>query len=189
MSITCLDTAKYNEASSLIAVCKSDSQQHGAILRAAHYKLGSLIAEQIARNLPNQQITVVIMMRAGLCFGMGIADGLEYASIETPVLFHYNNEQWKKETSNCPHALNNTMLLVDAVINTGESIIMFSDQLTQSRQIIFAANVISKKGLKNFEDKEVYAVRISENSFVGSKNAVARDGKGPDTGDRLFNTR
>jgi uracil phosphoribosyltransferase len=129
------------------------------------------------------------MMRSGLCFGMGMADGLEYAGVKIQVLFHYDNEQWKKETSNCPHALSNTMFLVDAVINTGESIIMFSEQFTKSNRIIFVANVISKNGLKNFKNKEVYAIRISENSFTGSKSEIIINGRGPDTGDRLFNTR
>lgn len=189
MSIICLDPARYKEADSLIAVCKSDSRQNGVILRDAHYKLGSLLAKQIISDVHNQPITVVIMMRAGLCFGLGIADELERSGMETRVLFFQNNEQWEKEQNNCPYALDNTVLVVDAVINSGESILDFSKQLVRSRQIIFATNVLSEKGLKNFADKEVYAVRISRNSFVGSKSDTVIDGKGPDTGDRLFNTR
>jgi uracil phosphoribosyltransferase len=190
VSIICLDTARYQEADSLIAVCKSDSRQNGVLLRNAHYKLGSLLAGQIASDIYHQPLAIVIMMRAGLCFGLGIADELERAGIKTPILFYENNEQWKKEQVNCPHALDNTVIVIDAVINTGESIIAFSQkQLTRSHRILFATNVFSEKGLKNFEDKEVYVVRISKKSFKGSKSDTVKNGEGPDTGDRLFNTR
>jgi uracil phosphoribosyltransferase len=189
VSVICLDPENYKDAASLIAVCKSDSRKKGVILRNAHYKLGSLLTKQIVCNVHDQSITVVIMMRAGLCFGMGIADTLEQSGIETRILFFQNNELWEKEQNNCPCALDNTVLVVDAVINSGKGIIDFSKQLMQSQQIIFVANVLSEKGIKNFEDKEVYAVRISKSSFIGSKNDTVTDGKGPDTGDRLFNTR
>ena len=189
MSVICLDIENSAEAGSLVDICKSDSGKSGATLRNAHYKLGLLLSKRIARDVSGCPVSIVIMMRAGLCFGMGIADGLEQLKIEIRVLFFQNDEQWEKEQNNCPHALDSTVILIDAVINSGESIITFSKQLVQSQRIIFAVNVISEKGRENFEDKSVYAVRISKNSFIGSKSETTANGKGPDTGDRLFNTR
>jgi uracil phosphoribosyltransferase len=188
MSVICLDIENSAETSALVSICKSDSWKGGMILRDAHYQLGLLLSKQIARDVSGDLVSVVIMMRAGLCFGLGIADGLELSKIETRILFFQNEEQWKKEQDNCPHALHNTVILVDAVINSGKSILAFSKQLTQSRRIIFAANVLSEKCLENFEDKSVYVTRVSKNSFIGSKSETTANGKGPDTGDRLFNT-
>jgi uracil phosphoribosyltransferase len=128
-------------------------------------------------------------MRAGLCFGMGIADELEEYGINVSILFYCDEEQWKNEKANCPQVFENDILLVDAVINTGNSIIQFSKTLPKSQTIFFSSNVISDKALNQFDNKSLYTVRISEKSFKGDKTDILKDGKGPDTGDRLFNTK
>jgi len=191
MSIIVLDSEKNYEIKRLISLCKSDSPTSGsgANLREAHYKLGGMLANEIVQNGCGPALTVIIMMRAGLCFGMGIADKLESLDIQTSVLFHYNDEQWKKESENCLHALDNDVLLVDAVINTGDNIIQLSETLPQNQHIIFVTNVLSEKAKEKFENRRLFTVRISQKSFVGSKTNIVQNGKGPDTGDRLFNTR
>lgn len=186
--ISLLDTEKSNELESLIAVCKSDSHIYGLQLREAHYKLGIIIAKKMINDLPNQDITVVIMMRAGLCFGMGIADGLERLGSKVSILFYFNDEQWNKEKVNCTQALTNHLILVDAVINTGDNITQFAQSIQNNKNIFFASNVLSEKAVYKFKDKCLYTTRISEKSFKGSKVSVVKNGKGPDTGDRLFNT-
>ena len=60
----------------LIDVCKSDSGATGKKLREAHTNLGSLVAKTISQDFHGEKFAVVIMMRSGLNFGMGIADGL-----------------------------------------------------------------------------------------------------------------
>jgi uracil phosphoribosyltransferase len=184
--ISLLDTEKSNELASLIAVCKSDSSVQGQQLRETHYKLGNILAKRLFNDLPNHDITIIIMMRAGLCFGLGIADGLEILGIKVSVLFYFNEEQWNKEKTNCLQALVNDLILVDAVINTGDSIIQFAQSIKNRKNIFFATNVLSEKAVHKFKDKYLYTTRVSENSFKGSKVSVVKNGKGPDTGDRLF---
>jgi uracil phosphoribosyltransferase len=186
MSIISLNVEKNNEVESLIAICKSESQVCGLKLREAHYKLGNILARRMVNDLSNHAITVIVMMRAGLCFGMGIADGLDVLGVEVSILFHFNDEQWNKEKAKWTQALTNDIILADAVINTGDSIIQLAQTLQNSRNVFFVSNVISEKVLQKFSDKSLYTIRISEKSFVGSKVSIVKDGKGPDTGDRLF---
>jgi len=189
MSIICLDLQKNKEVPSLIEICKSTSGRAGIILRKAHYQLGTMLANQIVELFKNKRITVVIMMRAGLPFGMGVADTLEENGLLTSILFYTNEIQWNKEKQNNPQSLKNTILLVDSVINSGESILKFSQQFVDCQDIYFIANVVSDKAFQRFNGKNLCAVRISQNSFVGAKTNIVKDNKGPDTGDRLFNTK
>jgi uracil phosphoribosyltransferase len=184
--ISLIDTDKSNELESLIAACKSDSLVQGLQLREAHYKLGNIMAKRTINDLPNHDITIIIMMRAGLCFGLGIADGLEILGAKVSILFYFNEEQWNKEKINCPQALVNDLILVDAVINTGDGIIQFAQSIQNGKNIFFITNVLSEKAVYKFNDKCLYTTRISEKSFKGAKTPVIKDGKGPDTGDRLF---
>jgi hypoxanthine-guanine phosphoribosyltransferase len=186
MSVLSLDIEKNSNLESFIAVCKSDSHINGLQLRKAHYELGKILASEIANNLSDNSITIIIMMRAGLCFGMGIADKLEQLNMKTSILFYYSEEQWDKEKNNYAQMLENDIILVDAVVNTGDSIIKFAQTIENNRNIYFATNIISRIAVDKFEDKSLYAIRISEKNFKGSKISIVKDGKGPDTGDRLF---
>jgi len=177
-----------SELESLIKICKSDSQSYGLKLREAHYELGKMLAKKIYENLSENEITVIIMMRAGLCFGLGIADELEIFGLNISILFYFNDEQWKKEKINWIQELTNKIILVDAVINTGDSIIQLAKSVKNEKDIIYASNVLSYKAVQIFQDKNLYTTRISEKSFIGSKVSTVKDGKGPDTGDRLFYT-
>ncbi|MDR0560558.1 MAG: phosphoribosyltransferase [Prevotellaceae bacterium] len=189
MNVICLDLQQNKEAIPLIEICKSNSGKTGIALRNAHYKLGDMLANQISDNFQSKKVTVIIMMRAGLPFGMGIADTLEQNGIKATILFYANELQWKKEKQNCLQSLKNTILLVDSVINSGDSILKFSQQFIDCQDIYFFTNVVSDKALSKFENKNLCAVRISHNSFVGAKTDMIKGNKGPDTGDRLFNTK
>ncbi|MCL1992767.1 MAG: uracil phosphoribosyltransferase [Spirochaetes bacterium] len=179
MSILSLEAEKNNEIKHFVNLCKSESGIHGFMLRDAHYKLGNILAKRMFNDFSDKtDISVIVMMRAGLCFGLGIADKLEQLGINVSVIFHYEN---------CLPISTNKVIIVDAVINTGENIINFADKLI-SKNIIFATNVISEKAVHKFKNKILYTVRISEKNFKGAKVSAIKNGKGPDTGDRLFNT-
>jgi len=186
MSISSLYFEKNTELESLIAVCKSDSKINGLQLRKVHYKLGKILAIRMLDDLSGDSITIIIMMRAGLCFGMGIADELEQLGKNISVLFYFDEEQWNNEKENYAQTLKNDIVLIDAVINTGDNIIQLSQSIKNNNRIYFASNVLSEKSVYKFEDKQLYTIRISEKSFKGSKTSLVKDGKGPDTGDRLF---
>ena len=82
------------------------------------------------------------------------------------------------------------IVIVDSVINTGKSIVKQIDLLRKSHpntEIVIATNVIQRKALELFKNYKVYAVRISDNFYIGMKQANQIAGTGPDTADRLFN--
>ena len=54
-------------------------------------------------------------------------------------------------------------------------------------EIVIVSNVIQNDAVNLLQEHKVFAVSTSANSFVGSKQATQKNGKGPDTADRLFN--
>lgn len=166
-----------------IDICKSDSEICGYKLRKAHYKLGREMGNLIQANelSSNELIGVYILMRAGLFFGLGISDEIESLG--------YTTDIYLSSTSSigCIDEKYDKVIIVDAVINSGETVVNLLNSLTK-RDVIIATNVISSSHMDKFNDIKTYAVRVSDKSFKGSKNKVISNGKGPDTGDRLFNS-
>ncbi|MDE6690474.1 MAG: phosphoribosyltransferase, partial [Clostridia bacterium] len=162
--------------SEIIGICKSSSGVCGKRLRDAHMTAGRLLGERIAADGRALNYAVVIAMRAGLPFGLGIADALEedgnvrifFSTKEKPVPENLNVDSFGK------------IIIADAVIRTGNDMISLADKFSAPDKIIYATNVIDASGIPNFEGKTVYAVRSSQNSFVGSEQKFVGGGKGPD---------
>lgn len=161
----------------LIFKCLSTSGVCGFELRKAHYHLGVELAKQIVnqRNLSNSKVAVLIMMRAGLPFGMGIADSLEESN-DITILFSTNENDFSTY---------DTVVIADAVINTGKTIAEIERQI-KDKKVIIATNVISAKYLDNLKELDIFATRISDRSYEGIATKTISNGKGPDTGERLF---
>jgi len=170
-----------------IEVCKSSSMIMGRKLRAAHYELGKTIAGNIYDNSTSNEYAVLILMRAGLNFGSGISDELEDKAASVTMIFVHNDIV---TTEDLNLVLGKQIIIVDAVINTGKSIFGLLDQLPEmerkSAKII--TTVIPSTSLSLFKDHQLYTVRSSENIYKGAKVSEISGGRGPDTGDRLFNT-
>lgn len=166
-----------SSAAEEINKCLSGSKVCGSELRKAHYNLGFRIGKQIMknRNLIDNKIAVIIMMRAGLPFGLGISDALESKNDVSVLFSNVNNV----------YASFETVIIADAVINTGKTILDMKQNL-ENKHLIVATNVISDKYLDNLKGLDIFATRISQHSYKGSKTAIISNGKGPDTGDRLF---
>ena len=159
---------KTDEIEKLIAVTKSDSDISGPELAKAHMRLGELLAEQMS--FVPEETTVVAMMRGGIFFAEGIYFklGCQFQTFDP-----------KREAFVRPSTKN--VILVDSVINTGKTII----DILQPDMFV-ACCVINEKAVPLFE-KQLYTVRVSKNSFVGSKIKKQDGKKGPDTTLRLFN--
>lgn len=161
-----------------ISKCLSSSNVCGKDLRQVHYYLGKQLALQIKAELylNKLNIGVLIMMRAGLPFGIGLADQLEISN-SVDILF--------SSTSDIDYGKYDYVIIADAVINTGKTIFEAVKSI-DNKKVIIASNVISQKYIDNFDSLNTYAIRVSSNSFIGSKVQAVANGKGPDTGDRLF---
>ena len=85
----------------------------------------------------------------------------------------------KKDTFVRPKTKN--VILVDSVINTGKTIMAILEP-----DMMVASCVINQKAVSLF-DKQLYTIRVSENSFVGAEVLQQKGDKGPDTTMRLFN--
>ena len=161
-----------------IEITLSSSGKRGTMLRGAHYELGKSLGLYIIEDIPSQDtFTVFVLMRAGLCFGLGLADAIENEKKNCKIVF---------STDHNP-ILEGLVIFVDAVINSGDTILHAIKGI--ANDMIIATNVISIKAIEKFENHTVYATRMSEKSFIGSNITIINDGKGPDTGERLFNNQ
>ena len=164
-----------------IALCKSNSNCTGKVLRVTHYELGQEVAKMIKADAEKNDFAVIIMMRSGLSFGMGVAD-----FFDCPVLFHDDKNNVDLSVQLQENNLQDKkLILCDGVVNTGKSIYSLIETC-KLKNVIIATNVLSDK-VDRTKMIPIYTTRISQNSFVGTKQKSVVNGKGPDTSDRLFN--
>lgn len=173
------------EVNNLIETCKSSNMLTGKRLRDAHTQLGKLIAPHIGTEAERSKLTIIVLLRAGLCFALGIADQIEEMGFCVPIVFL--NEDYIHE-SDMHYIHGRNVLIVDAVINSGKSVLGLTKQLTSATNIYFATAVIPEDSLELLKDYPLYCARTSKHKYVGAKVQKISEGKGPDTGDRLFNT-
>lgn len=121
------------------------------------------------------KIVIFALMRAGLYSAEGIrsvfADSQFFPITEI--------------TTDKNEIKNKIIIIVDAVINTGNSIVKVIEhlQINKPKKIFVATLIMQKDALQladKYPDIYFYALRISENKYVGKG--------GTDTGNRLFNT-
>lgn len=160
---------KDSRVNELIAITKSNSGISGPSLAKAHMELGELLAEKFLE-LDPEDTTIVTMLRGGLFFaeGMYFKLGCKFQTYDP-----------KKDTFVRPKTKN--VILVDSVINTGKTIMAILEP-----DMMVASCVINQKAVSLF-DKQLYTIRVSENSFVGAEVLQQKGDKGPDTTMRLFN--
>lgn len=169
----CTDIAEY------ISVCKSNSGINGARLAKAHFALGQAIGQKVAALLPSGNTAVLVLERGGRFFGDGLYMEFEGA------FYSYNSKK-----DDLPSITQGNIIIVDSVINSGKSMLEVIEKLKSANpdaEIFIAVNVIQRNALELLHDHKIFATRISDNSFVGSKQNSQKNGKGPDTADRLFN--
>lgn len=159
---------KTDEVRRLIDITKSDSGISGPELVKAHIRLGEILGEHIILN--PSDTTIVAMMRGGIFFAQGIylTMGCKFQT--------YNP---KYESFIRPTTQN--ILIADSVVNTGKTI---KEILTPDMKV--ACCVINENAVAEF-GSQLYAVRVSQNSFVGSEVKKQSGKVGPDTTMRLFN--
>jgi len=165
-----------------IQLSLSGTKTCGRSLREAHYRLGKFLGAFIQQdmNILNNRVTVLILMRSGLMFGLGVADALEE---KKKVNIHFLYEP--NETVRIPET--DKIVVVDGVINTGETMRLILDKL-DFKDIMIACNVMSRNAVEVLEKENVYSIRISDHFFVGSNVNHISGQYGPDTGERLFNS-
>jgi orotate phosphoribosyltransferase-like protein len=185
-----------SQLNDLMRLSKSNSGANGNELRTAHKKMGYEISKYIrkVRNVIPDKTTVVALFRAGLFFGQGIADELDCAFL---CLDEKNDKRWNNGRGeinqyikeNYQYIENRFIILADAVINTGKTLLDIYETLkTISKKIVVATCVIQSNAIPLFDGIDLFAVRVSENKFVGAKINIQKGNIGPDTGDRLFRT-
>ena len=160
---------KTEEINRLISITKSDSGVSGPELVRAHIALGEALGKQMTVFDP-KDTTIIAMLRGGIFFAEGIYFALG-CKLQT---YDPKHEEFVK-----PRTKN--VILVDSVINTGKTMLETLDS-----DMYVACCVINEEAVPMFEDR-LYAVRVSQNSFVGSDVQKQMGNRGPDTTMRLFN--
>ena len=162
-----------------IAICKSDSGVNGARLADAHIRLGKKLGEVMRGFIPNINAAVIVLERGGRFFGDGVYTGFG------GIFYSYN-----PKNDALPDIQQGLAVIVDSVINTGKSVLDMITKLKKKNpeiEIVIVSNVIQNDAVDLLKGYKVFAVRTSANSFVGSRQATQKNGKGPDTADRLLN--
>lgn len=156
------------EVRRLIAITKSDSGISGPELAQAHIALGHILGRHM--EIDPENTTVVAVMRGGIFLAQGIY-------FETGCRF----ETFDPKHQVFVRPATRDVVLVDSVINTGATIREFLEP-----DMKLACCVIHAHAVPLFAD-QLYTVRISTNSFVGSDVKHQSGRVGPDTTMRLFN--
>ena len=160
---------KTTELERLIDITKSDSGISGPELANAHIELGKALGNQLSMFDP-KDTTIIAMMRGGIFFaeGMYFSMGCKFQTFDPK-----HEEFVRPDTKN--------VILVDSVINTGKTMakIMQPDMFV-------ACCVINEKAV-DFFGNQLFTVRVSKNSFIGSNVKKQSGMNGPDTTMRLFN--
>lgn len=197
----------YKDSAKLLATPMRNSAIAGPALREAHRRAGAYLATEFVTSIigleehqtphvmghqstgyrlqHEQQTTIVALMRGGEPMADGINDVFPlamfvHANSPEEVKFHHVERQ-------------SQVILVDSVVNTGESIVNFVQairRLHPTIRIIVVAGVVQEQFLDPKGESykiltgdgkiNLVALRHSSNKFTGSRNT--------DTGNRLFNT-
>jgi uracil phosphoribosyltransferase len=128
--------------------------------------------------LDKNNIVIISLLRAGLYAAEGVR------SVFTDSMFILESNDIEKISEKYDFQ-NKIIIIVDAVVNTGKSMLKIIEKLQKKscKKIMIATLILQKEALILFESYQTisfYALRISENKYVGKG--------GTDTGNRLFNT-
>lgn len=162
-----------------IAICRSNSAVNGAPLADAHIRLGKILGEDMRGIIPHIDSAIIVLERGGRFFGDGVYTGFG------GTFYSYNPKN--DELLNIQQGV---AVIVDSVINTGKSVLDMIDKLKQRKpeiEIVIVSNVIQEDAVNLLQGYKIFAIRTSANSFVGNRQSTQKNGKGPDTADRLFN--
>jgi uracil phosphoribosyltransferase len=168
-------------------------------LTALHFQMGQYLAYQILEDFEladceithvqgnrqgieiadKEDICVMALLRAGLYAADGIRSIFKYGAY-----FLESNDA--AETDRKYAFAHKTLIVVDAVINTGRSIKKVLNILRDAKckRIVVATLVMhedAKQLALDFPDVHFYALRVSGNKYKGTG--------GTDTGNRLFNVK
>ena len=174
-----LSEANPQEFAEEIAICKSSSGISGPKLAQAHFDLGRKLGAYMRHILPHKNIPLLVLDRGGRFFGDGLYIGFG------GILHPFNP---KKEP--LPNINSNLIIIVDSVINTGNTLERLIKELKKRNpcvSICLATNVIQRAALARFKELPLFAIRVSDNKYIGKKQSFQDGDSGPDTADRLFN--
>lgn len=193
------------KATMLLMTLMRDARMCGPALRTAHHEAGSYLARvfvvevigvepypiphvqgndtQGFRLLDEARTLIVALMRGGEPMALGVNAVFPLASF-----LHAKQPQDMTEEHLCGMK---TIILVDSVINTGDSMMEFIQAVRavdNSVRIVVVAGVVQADSISrlksevrdDLESLSLVALRISQNKFKGQGRT--------DTGNRLFNT-
>lgn len=171
---------KIDNLEDLIEKTKSNSGISGNELANTHFKLGEILGETLKSSIDENKTTIVSILRGGLFISNGI-----YSKFNG----HYQlyNDKTDKDFG-IENKNDETIILIDSVINSGNTILKLIDKIEKNNiNIIIIAVVIQEKALKKLDKYQILTIRTSKNKFIGVKVKKQTGNKGPDTSDRLFN--
>ncbi|KAI1079196.1 uracil phosphoribosyltransferase-domain-containing protein [Whalleya microplaca] len=200
--------ATEKSAAKMLMTPTRDARNAGPVLREAHHRIGWYLATEYLTDVvgleeysmphvegnqttgfrlcEEKRLLIVALMRAGEALAFGINEAFPLAKF----LHGFHPEDIETEGHHLTHI--HTVVLVDAVINSGKTLSKFVHHirnLDANIPIVVVAGVVQANAISGGEYSRVFtncknltivALRFSENQFTGRG--------GTDTGNRLFNT-
>ena len=130
--------------------------------------------------------TIIPLLRAGLFAGLGIWDAIPSA-VFLPIWASKKDFSWKSQIEMVPNLEGADVIIVDAVINTGESLMPVLEWVRGQKpfqllvcSLVTPASTAERLAREHPKIQWVHA-RVSTNQYVGMGST--------DTGNRLFNTK
>ncbi|MCJ1281499.1 hypothetical protein MMC26_000819 [Xylographa opegraphella] len=198
--------ATERNATKLLATTMRDAAVAGPALRESHRRVGYYLALEFLADvmgleqppirhvlghqttgyqfLHERQTTIVALMRGGEPMAFGVSDALPLA------MFVHAADADEVELHHLQGQL--TVILVDAVVNTGKTVIEFVQHIRKLHatiRIVVVAGVVQdqclsggslNQTLARYPNIHLITLRLSSTKFTGSGTT--------DTGNRLFNT-
>ena len=190
----------------VMATKSRDSTLPGHELSQIHHKMGEFLGQHIIgliglediefqhvqgiRKGPalstKNNIVILPLLRAGLFAGLGVWDSLPSAAF-VPITPVRGEDLSSSQIKGMPSLNEMVVIVVDAVINTGESLEPVLNWIIEQNphQIIIVSLVTpvptAERLSSQYPDIEWIHARVSTNQYVGKG--------GTDTGNRLFNTK
>lgn len=205
VGVEVIDATNRN-ATKLLTTPTRDAKVTGPALRKAHRRIGRYLVTEFLTEmigleeyqithvlgiptsgfqlLHEKQTTIVALMRGGEPMASGVSEALPLA-----VFVHASRPEDLKA-----HHIDGqlTVLLVDSVVNTGNSVIEFVQRvlnLSPTIRVVIIASVVQSQSvsensqiqaLRHRTNISLVALRLSDTKYTGSRET--------DTGNRLFNT-
>ena len=161
---------------SLINRAKSDSGLHGSELRMVHYMIGRRLGYELVKNVDIEDVVLMPLLTGAIPLAFGVGEVIDTKMIMVDL--HHDME--------LPEVKEETIILIDEVINSGQGILKIADHYSNEHRIILVTSAMPENSEALNSPYDIYTFRVSKHRYIGAMVSERKGNKGPDTAARLY---